>query len=101
MNATESRFASDVLSPLLAAGELQWFEFEPLRLRLAGSAFYRPDFVCVDKAGQTICYEVKGHWREAARVRIKVAAERFPWMRFHAVKLTREGWSFEEFEPGP
>jgi hypothetical protein len=102
MNALEERFATDVLALLVLAKEISWWEFEPLRLRLGGSAFYRPDFVAVDAKGQVVCYEVKGHWREAARARIKIAAERFPWMRFHAVKHDRRGgWIYETFEPGP
>lgn len=102
MNALESRFALEYLKPLLLAGEIRWFEFEPMRFRLGGSAFYKPDFVVIDGIGQVLSYETKGHWREAARARIKIAAERFPWVRFVAVKHTRgTGWTFEDFGPGP
>ena len=101
MNELEARFASDYLGLLQLGGELQWYEFEPWRLRLGGSAFYRPDFGALDSVGQIINYETKGHWREAARARIKIAAARFPMMRFFAVQWDRKGggWVFEEFGP--
>ncbi len=101
MNALESAFAVDVLGLQLAGKLIQWFEFEPVRLRLGGSAFYRPDFLVVDGVGQVIGYEVKGHWREAARARIKIAASRFPWIRFIAVRRDRRSgqWNYESFEP--
>lgn len=100
MNTLESAFAAEWLVPQLAAKLIQWFEFEPVRLRLGGSAFYKPDFLVIDANGQIVAYETKGHWREAARARIKIAAGRFPWIRFLAVKMDRRtGWEFEEFEP--
>lgn len=100
MNQLEERFERDYLAPLLMGREVQWYEFEPMRFRLGGSAFYRPDFVAIDKAGQVIAHEVKGHWREAARARIKIAAGRFPWVRFYAWRHdARAGWSHESFEP--
>jgi hypothetical protein len=44
-----------------------------------------------------LLYEVKGMWREAARVRIKVAADRHPF-RFIAVtkRLVRDGGGWKE-----
>lgn len=100
MNALEQRFATEYLEPLRMAGELQWWDFEPMRFRIGGSAFYRPDFVVVDGIGQVLAYETKGHWREAARVRIRVASDLFPWIRFVAVTLDENGaWRFEQFVP--
>jgi len=100
MNKLESDFAAEVLALQLAGGLIRWYEFEPMRLRLGGSAFYRPDFIVIDGIGQVLAYETKGHWREAARARIKIAASRFPWIRFVAVKRDRWGkWNYESFEP--
>ncbi len=100
MNALEQEFATEYLEPLRLGGELQWWDFEPMRLRIGGSAFYRPDFIVVDGIGQVLAYETKGHWREAAKVRIRAAADRFPWIRFVGVTQDKRGvWIFEQFEP--
>ncbi|MNU08900.1 hypothetical protein D3C72_2551680 [compost metagenome] len=46
------------------------------------------------------CHEVKGHWLDDARAKIKIAAAMYPF-RFIAVKVkpTRDGsgWAVEEF----
>ncbi len=78
-------------------GSILWFQFEGMRFRLADGAYYKPDYVAMLNTGELLVYEVKGMWREAARVRIKVAADRFPF-RFIAVsrKLVREGGGWEE-----
>ncbi len=88
-------------------------EHEPLRLKIGRKAYYKPDFLVVggfDAAEEAprrpvniIFYEVKGHWREAARVRIKVAASKYPWARFIAVVKQKKkdggGWKEEAFSP--
>jgi hypothetical protein len=78
MNKLEAAFAQ-TLEYRKQAGELVWWEFEPFRIRLANGSFYRPDFVAVDTAMRTEIYECKGHFREAARVRLKVAVEKLPY----------------------
>lgn len=78
MNKWEAQFAQ-TLEVRKQAGELIWWAFEPIRIRLADGAFYRPDFVTVDRQGRTEIYEIKGHFREAARVRLRVAAEKLPY----------------------
>lgn len=78
-------------------GMVLWYQFEGMRFRLADGAYYKPDYVAMNCKGELIAIEVKGFWREAARVRIKVAADRFP-VRFIAVrrKLVKEGGGWEE-----
>lgn len=84
MNAWEAEFASQ-LEARKAAGEITWWAFEPIRIRLASGAWYKPDFVTVDKHHRTEVYEVKGKWEEAARVRFKVAVEKLPY-QFYIVR---------------
>lgn len=97
MNKTEAiRF--NELDLLLKAGEIAEFRFEGMKLRLADGAYYKPDFYYIDNDGQIHFDEIKGFWREAARVRIKVAADRFPHFRFAA--FTRRTWK-EERVRGP
>ena len=51
--------------------------------------------------GQMECHEVKGHWLDDARCKIKVAAEMYPF-RFLAVQVLPKkqggGWKVEVFE---
>lgn len=85
------------LHSLHAAGEVLWYRFEPMRLRLANGAWFKPDFGVKLRDGSFEFHETKGFWREAARVRIKVAAELFP---FRFIAVTRKkggGWAREEF----
>jgi hypothetical protein len=99
MNKTEAAYASR-LSALQAAGEIQWHRFEGLKLRLADNTFYTPDFAVMSADGVMECHEVKGHWQDDARAKIKIAASMYPF-RFIAVKVKAKrdggGWAVEEF----
>lgn len=96
MNKLETAYSAH-LQALYAAGRVLWWRFEPMRLRLANGAYYKPDFGVKLLDGSFELHETKGFWREAARVRIKVAAELFPMFRFVAVRKTKTGWEREEF----
>lgn len=96
MNRTEARYA-DSLKARQAAGDVLWHRFEGLKLRLADSTFYTPDFAVMRADGQIECHEVKGYWQDDARVKIKVAAEMYPF-RFIAVTASKAGWQTEVFE---
>jgi hypothetical protein len=99
MNSWEQAFSYE-LKARQEAGELVWWAFEPLRFRLADGAWYKPDFGAVSVDGVLTLYEIKGHWRESARVRIKVAADRHPF-RFIALRKRKAaeggGWDSEVF----
>lgn len=107
MNNEERAFAV-TLAEQLKNGDLLWWRYEPVKLRLAPSTFYTPDFIAVDAAGQIHVYEVKAWWKSAgrvgweedARVKTKVAASLYPWLRFHAVwrKSKGEPWECEQFD---
>ena len=95
MNRTETAYA-DELEYRLQAGDVVWWAFEGLKYRLADNTFYTPDFVVMLRGGQLQAHEVKGHWEDDARAKIKVAARLFP-IEFIAVKKTRTGWERETF----
>lgn len=95
MNATEARYAAH-LALLAGAGEVAWYAFQPIKLRLADRTWYEPDFLVMLAGGELECHEVKGFWEDDARVKIKVAAETYP-MRFVAVRATKGGWEVERF----
>lgn len=84
------------LELLRLSGEILWYKFEAIKLRLADNTFYTPDFVVMLKDGQIQIHEVKGFWMDDARVKIKVAAEIFPF-QFIGVKRAEGQWKFEKF----
>lgn len=99
MNKTEAAYAA-VLREREIAGDVLWFKFEGLKLRLADNTFYTPDFVVMRGDMSLEVHEVKGFWTDDARVKIKVAADIYPF-RFAAVKARSKkdggGWAYEWF----
>ena len=94
-NKTEQAFGLRLLSQK-QRGEILWYAYEPFKLRLAKTTFYTPDFAAVWEDGAILIYEVKGFWRDDARVKIKVAARLFPFFQFFAVTKDNALWTFEE-----
>jgi hypothetical protein len=95
MNKTEAAYAK-YLEALKHAGEVLWYAFEPMNLKLADKCFYAVDFLVMVKTGQLECHEVKGYWTDDALVKIKTAAANFPF-RFIAVRLVKGEWEVREF----
>lgn len=95
MNKLEAEYAQQ-LELRKRAGEIQHWAFEGMRIRLAGGAFYRPDFFVLGASGEVEFHEVKGFQREAALVRIKVAASQHPWFRFVTVRKVGGKWESRE-----
>lgn len=83
MNPTEQKYA-DILEMRKRAGEILEYYYEGIKLKLADKTFYTPDFVVVTPDCVEL-HEVKGHWEDDARVKVKVAAERFWQFAFIAV----------------
>lgn len=84
MNATERAYAAE-LELLKQTGEVAWYKFEGVKLRLADNTFYTPDFAVMLINGALQMHEVKGFWTDDARVKIKVAADMYPF-EFFALK---------------
>lgn len=99
MNKSEAAYERD-LADAKTLGDILWYRFEGLKLRLADNTFYTPDFAVVAKDGVMECHEVKGFWRDDARAKIKIAAEQYPF-RFKAVTARAKkhggGWAEEWF----
>lgn len=96
MNKTEAAYAEQ-LAARVHVGEILEFKFESLKLRLADRTWYTPDFSIVLPDGAREIHEVKGHWTDDARVKIKVAAELYPYYRFIAVRRVKGEWVREVF----
>lgn len=97
MNGLETKYA-EYLELLKHAGEIAWYAYEGIRVRLAKATTYTPDFFVMKSDGTLEVHEVKGRWLDDARVKIKVAAELFPFL-FIGVSLDKKTkqWVFEEF----
>ena len=100
MNKTESAYCQH-LELRKRAGEIVWYRFEGIKLRLADNTFYTPDFAVMLATGEMELHEVKGgFWTDDARVKTKVAADQYPF-RFIGVtvkpKKAGGGWNIEEF----
>jgi hypothetical protein len=94
MNKTEAAYAQ-LLEGRRIGGRIEWYYFEGIKLRLADNTFYTPDFFVMNADRELEVHEVKGFWEDDARVKIKVAAETFPF-RFFAIKRKRLDWEIEE-----
>lgn len=115
MNETEKSYAWH-LDGRKRAGEVQWWGFEVLKIRLADNTHYTVDFSVVLADGSLEFHEVKAMWqpkfgpggalvhaakagwKEDARLKIKMAAEHFPgtWKGVHQMPITGE-WREELF----
>jgi len=94
MNKLEAAYGEH-LERRRAAGEIAEWRYESTKLRLADGAWYTPDFRVVLPNGEVEFHETKGFMREAARVRLRVAAEMHPF-RFLLVKRAGVEWSVVE-----
>lgn len=97
MNQTEARYA-ELLELRKAAGEVLWWEFEPMNLRLGVNCFYQVDFMVMLADRSLEAHEVKGYWTDDALVKIRVAAAKFPFP-FVAVRWMRKDkqWEYRYF----
>ena len=99
MNKTEAAYGQH-LELRKRAGEVLWYRFEGIKLRLADNTFYTPDYAVMLVSGEVELHEVKGFWLDDARVKIKVAAEMYPF-KFLAIKAKSKkdggGYAVEEF----
>lgn len=101
MNGLEARYAGR-LEAMKRAGQIVFWKFEAVALRLADRTTYNPDFYLMLPDGSVGFHETKGFWRDDARAKIKMAAEQFPELFFVAVQWDgkRKEWRFERFGHG-
>lgn len=94
MNGTEAEYARLFLGQRVHG-------FEEITLRLGDDLRYTPDFWVLGDGDVLEFHEVKGFWRDDARVKIRAAAERYPHFRFLAFRKLPKGggWQRESFGP--
>lgn len=98
MNGTESRYAS-LLEARKHAGEIQWYAFEMVTIKLAADTRYTPDFCVMLANGELEFHETKGRMQDDALAKIKIAARLLP-ARFYLIyakpKSLGGGWDVRE-----
>ena len=106
MNETEQAY-SEVLNERQRTGAILEWTYEPLTFKLADNTRYTPDFVVQYPDGAMEVHEVKACKRtggflaeDDAMVKIKVAAEMYPWFRWFLCgklpKCAGGDWKFRE-----
>ena len=98
MNGLEKRYAGH-LEERKAVGEILTYQFEPKKFVLAPKTTFTVDFLVLVADWSLEAHEVKGHWEDDARVKIKVAATMFSSWRFVGVTWNKpaKSWEFEVF----
>lgn len=99
MNKTELEYA-DTLEKQKYIGDILWYKFEGIKFRLADNTFYSPDFAVMLSTGEMQIHEVKGFWEDDAKVKIKVAADLYPFTFIAVSKKAKKhggGWEYLTF----
>jgi hypothetical protein len=97
-NKTEAAYEQH-LQLRLRAGDILWFKFEALKFRLADNTFLTPDFALMTSEGFIEIHDTKPSLtfiQDDAKVKMKVAAEGFPFRFFYVVpKKKRDGGGWD------
>jgi hypothetical protein len=100
MNKTETAYAK-YLDTLKSLGDVLWWEFEAVKLRLADSTFLTMDFAVLNGAFELELHDCKGSFamiEDDAWAKTKIAAGRFPFRFFVVAPVDRKfsAWKVEE-----
>ncbi len=98
MNKSEARYQAEVLEAAVARGEVLWFRFEGVKIRIAKNTFLTPDFAVLPRSGVFELHDVKGSrilYQDDAKVKMKVAAEAYPFVFKLAFPPKRKGEAWE------
>lgn len=101
MNRTEAAFSA-YLEQRKQAGEILWYAFDAIKLRLADNTFLSVDFFVMNHDGGLYAIDVKGSPKiieDDAKVKMKVAADKFCWPFFYAFPKAKKdggGWTIVE-----
>ncbi|GAB4059240.1 DUF1064 domain-containing protein [Uliginosibacterium sediminicola] len=102
MNKTEAAFAEHLEAQKLS-GEILWYAFEAVTLKIAHDCRLTIDFFLMRADGRLEAWDVKGSFAIASDdflVKAKVAARMFPWpfyMTAPKPKKAGGGWEVREF----
>lgn len=100
MNKTEAAY-SKYLDTLKSLGDVLWWEFEGIKLRLADNTFLTMDFAVLNSHFEIELHDVKGSFNmieDDAWAKTKIAASKFPMRFFVIAPVDRKfsAWKVEE-----
>ena len=101
LNKTESAYAQ-TLEAQKASGEVLWYAFEGVKLKLANNTHLTIDFAVMNKDGVLEMIDVKGSkaiFMDDSKAKIKIAASMFPFIfkvAYPKAKRDGGGWLIEE-----
>lgn len=102
-NRTEQRFEDEWVKPRAQSGEIIWWAFEGITLKLAKDCRLTMDFFIQLASGELQAWDVKGSFAIVegdALVKMRVAAGKFPLRFFMAAPKPKRdggGWLIKEF----
>lgn len=94
MNGLERDYAMH-LHAKMREGQIEKYWYESFKIRLADKTWFTPDFLVLTKEGFLEFHETKGFMMDDANVKLKVAAENWPF-KFWLIKKQKGTWEFTE-----
>ena len=91
MNKLEAAMSWE-LDAMLQSGKVTRWRFESVKVRLASATWYTPDFQVWLADGRIVMLETKGHPRDDAMVKFKVAREQYPEYLWLMLKREKGRW---------
>ncbi len=98
-NRTEAKYEA-YLEQLRIAGEVLWYKFEGIKLRLADGCFLTMDFAVMTKDNMLELHDCKGSraiFSDDAKVKVKCASEAYPFLFKIVYPVKGGGWEVDEF----
>lgn len=96
MNQTEQRWAGE-LEGWRLAGDIKLWRFEAVKFRLADNCFYTPDFWVLLSDNTVEIHEIKGFWRDDAKVKFRAVADAWPEFVWVSIRRIKGKWEKEVY----
>lgn len=92
-----SKLERDYAEFLDSRDDVTEWKYEPIKIRLRGKRYYRPDFLVVFTDGTGLYHEVKAphRWSEKGILKLCYAADMNPDLTFILVTKVKGGWEEE------
>ena len=75
------------------SGEIKWYGFEKIKLKIAKGCWYNIDFMVIDKDDTVKMIEVKGgHIWDDSIVKFKAVCELYPFIKFEMWQYKKKEW---------
>jgi hypothetical protein len=97
MNGMEAEYAVQ-LEARKRAGAIVAYWYEAQTMKLAHDTRYTPDFLVQLPNGEMELHEVKGFWREDAKIKAKVCASLYPYPVYIAQRMRGGGFTVQLVE---